>query len=245
MKSDWEVAQEKYWSNLSIKYDSLYTSTWSSFEDRQLQEWITQLCAGKTGQLLDLGCGTGLGYKLLRQAAPHIEYEGVDISGEMLDKMRTNFPKARTRKLSIDDLGNIRPSSYHFVLALNSAMSFASDTDLAFKNVFRILDHGGVAFLSFLSRYSLRRLLSLRVGAVENFSTRNSSSALGSVPANTMTPAALKSAAVQCGFINVSVLSQGVLAGVVERTFVLPLERRLVRLCPALAHCQYLVAKKA
>jgi ubiquinone/menaquinone biosynthesis C-methylase UbiE len=235
---------EKYWSRLSGAYDSFYQSEWSKFEDSQLLEWLTAACIDHDGCALDLGCGTGLGYQLLRQAAPRLQYQGIDISAEMLSRLREKFPEAQARLMSIDELHSIPNCEYQVVMALNSVLSFSSDVAETLHQAFRILAPGGTLLVSALNKHSLRRLVSLRFGPIEAFSTRNSGASAESVPAHVLSATCLRTLASDVGFESPVVMPQGILAGVLERRFAIPLERGLQRIIPRLSHCLYLHARR-
>jgi ubiquinone/menaquinone biosynthesis C-methylase UbiE len=236
-------AQQKYWSRVSSQYDSLYSNEWSLFEDMQVRRWIEEIGVGG-GRLLDLGCGTGLGYFLSACQAKGFEYEGIDISQDMLDQMSRKYPQAMTRNLSLEELDCLPSSGYRNILALNSVLSYSGDFYELIRQIFRLLEPGGVFLVSALNRYSLRRITRLKILSEETFQTRNADKGLGGVPARTISRGAFAKMAIDEGFEDVLVKSQGVLAGVCERPKLLPLEKQLQSLVPCLGHCIYLSGRR-
>lgn len=244
MTINWRKAQQEYWSNISKEYDSLYLSDWSQFEDKQVQMWIELLCANSDGRLLDLGCGTGLGYQLATTISRSIDYEGIDISAEMLDRMRQKFPGANTRLLSLEELDEVPEESYQYIVALSSVLSFSENFPVVMQQIFRVLKPGGAILVSALNRFSLRRVVRLQLGAVEKFCTRNARHQFRSTPAQTISPSSFKHIAKQVGFYSPTILPLGILAGVLEHKELIRLEAGLTKVFPGLAHSLYLHARK-
>lgn len=58
----------------------------------QAFEMIPSLLPVSCGNLLDLGCGTGLELKEIFKRFPDLIVTGIDLTREMLDKLKHNFP---------------------------------------------------------------------------------------------------------------------------------------------------------
>lgn len=65
---------------------------------KKLYEWMGELVPDKTETLLDLGCGTGLELDEIFRYHPQIEVTGIDLSADMLAKLREKHPD---KKLSL------------------------------------------------------------------------------------------------------------------------------------------------
>lgn len=53
---------------------------------------MAQLVPSDTRKLLDLGCGTGLELSEIFSALPDVKVTGIDLCGEMLDRLKSKFP---------------------------------------------------------------------------------------------------------------------------------------------------------
>ena len=84
---NWANKQKDYWDSISGEYDSLYGDTWSRLENSQVLGQLMNIPALQTAnRVLDVGCGTGLGYELCEQVINKpFEYVGIDISPEMVN----------------------------------------------------------------------------------------------------------------------------------------------------------------
>ena len=54
---------------------------------------LTKLIPNGCKKLLDLGCGTGLELHEIFKKIPDLEVTGIDLTKEMLDKLKSNFPE--------------------------------------------------------------------------------------------------------------------------------------------------------
>jgi len=69
------------------------------------------------GSVLDVGCGTGVMFELLRERRPDIDYLGVDVTAQFVAAARDRFPAdaARFQEGSLYDLAKL-PGAYDAVL---------------------------------------------------------------------------------------------------------------------------------
>jgi SAM-dependent methyltransferase len=67
--------------------------------------------------VLDVGCGTGVMFELLRERRPDIDYRGVDVTAQFVVAARERFPAAAARfqESSLYDLATL-PGDYDAVL---------------------------------------------------------------------------------------------------------------------------------
>lgn len=234
-----------YWNNLAPTYDSLYASIWSRWEDEETKAWLIREVAPNAGVILDLACGTGLGYGLLRPSDQDIGYVGIDISTEMLSQFSKLHPSADCRVGSIDDLSIFQVGEFDRIICLNAAFSFSQDQRQALAEMHRILAKGDVIFISVLNRSSLRRLVRLKFSRNEDFVTRGADAAGGFVTATTFTLKEAKQLLKSSGFSVVDCFHQGVLAGVAEYSALISTERIVRQAVPFLSHTLNIVAKRS
>lgn len=82
---------EKFFACRSHGYDRHMQENVSSFEDfyRIIAQPIPQ--TKEPVKILDLGCGTGLELEAILKRAPRALITGIDLSGEMLEKLREKY----------------------------------------------------------------------------------------------------------------------------------------------------------
>ena len=61
------------------------------------------------GSVLDVGCGTGVMFELIRERRPDVEYHGIDVTAQFVAAARERFPDdaARFREGSLYDLDRL------------------------------------------------------------------------------------------------------------------------------------------
>ncbi len=235
--------QRSYWDKKSEIYDSLYTTEWSLNEDSQIAEALKTIFSLEDSlSILDLGCGTGLGYEMIGRQH---KYVGLDISYGMLRKFKQKHPNANVVCATANASARLFASNYFdFVISLNTAMSFFGNSKLTAEAVHAILKPGGIAFLSFLNRYSLRRFLRMQYDSTEIYNTRNSSSDAGFTSANTVSEGDLLSIYSDAGFRIDGFYYQSVLGGVAEKSNLIRLEKILSSRFGFLGHAINIVVCK-
>ena len=177
-----------YWDKIAHQYDNLYNNPWSEFEDAQTATILTrELHLAGGSHVLDIGCGNGLGYRLLQGETIQLDYTGIDISREMLSQLQRRHPEAQTILGSADQaLQTIADESVDFAFAINTAASFPPNTDIVMRHISRILRRSGRFSLSFLNQHSLRRYISGKSDVIEVYKTRGDNIVDGGVNAITM-----------------------------------------------------------
>jgi SAM-dependent methyltransferase len=105
--------------------------TWRRFTPAQVKDFLRvghegrdhpsrlrtiELLDGMTS-VLDVGCGTGVMFELLRERRPDIDYLGIDVTAQFVTAARERFPTdaTRFREGSLYDLGRL-PGVYDAVL---------------------------------------------------------------------------------------------------------------------------------
>lgn len=73
------------------RYRQGYMGHWSAFEKSRLLELISKLKLPEKGTALDFGCGRGIFTQVIKQALPHWEVYGCDISTPAIEYAKKHF----------------------------------------------------------------------------------------------------------------------------------------------------------
>lgn len=216
---EWELRHRLYWDKLSSNYDSTYKDSWSTYENRLVQERLTALVSRGTDSLrvVEFGCGTGLGYSLLRNATERqFDYTGIDLSPGMLKTFKArhsgveDLVNAPLESMSRDQFSNV-----DLVFAIFTSGSYV---DLELPDLLSLL-HGwlkpqcGVIYLSFLNRSSLKHIVRWGFRHRIEYASRHTS--IGRVPVRRYSRLDLTQACDAFGMKS-EVYSLGPFAGVLE-----------------------------
>jgi ubiquinone/menaquinone biosynthesis C-methylase UbiE len=230
-----------YWDQVAPRYDALYQTQWSLAENRRLAKHLNELMRpGAT--VLDIGCGTGLGYSLL-SSNENYEYHGIDPSPAMLELCARKCPSAMLVPGVASDLRAYADEQFDLVIAVFNVMSYEERIGAALDEIRRVLRRGGVGYLSFLNRSALRRLTRGAIGRWEVYGTR------GAAPINapvcrTYTRRELRRAFDAAGLKAQQICTTSVLAGVAETRWFIPLDALLTRVVPWLGHTNDVICRK-
>ncbi len=113
-------------------------------------EWIKYLLALLPNKpyvkILDLGCGTGIAYEVIRGVFPETEYVGVDLSEKMILAGRRKYPKA---KFMVMDCENLEfPDDYFDVVIARSILHHIPDPERSLREIKRVLVKDGLVVIS-------------------------------------------------------------------------------------------------
>ena len=134
------VNVRRYYDGVAAGYDELYGDMRAIAENEVIAQKIEGAFAKPTS-VLDLGCGTGLGRRLVTCE----EYFGIDLSGKMLALAREKYPGEAFQQEAIECLELKR--SYDVVVSLFGVMSHLTDPGLQVRRLAHWASRG--AFLMF------------------------------------------------------------------------------------------------
>lgn len=238
------VDQSAYWNEIAQGYDQLYSNQWSLLEDRLVCKRLSSIDYNHQGIVLDLACGTGHGYELLRASLGTEKYQGVDISQAMLDQMAIKHPNLSTMCGTMNDLSSLPTSHYALVTVFYSSASYTNDPLRLLREIHRLLEPQGYLYYSALTKTSLRRILHAKRGALEFYKTRGDTTNAIGVESVALSRRQIRATAVAAGFQLISLRGHGALAGVCEHPIAWPPSRFIDMTMPFFSHSQDLIARK-
>ena len=241
---DWDSEQVAYWNKIAKRYDRLYSNSWSKAEDEQTRQLLSQVINTNGCRILDLACGTGLGYDLCKSLINDFQYVGLDISRGMIEKLESKYPEVSSRVGEMADLSYFSSDSFDVVMSLYTSFSFTDKPKQTLCEIHRVLKPGGSVFISCLNCWSFRRLFHGKWKRYENYRTRNSQALRSSVPAWTYSRRQLSKLFLDSGFSSTAVHGQSCLAGVIEHQLLWRCNLIVSQMLPDLCHTLNVVAVK-
>lgn len=232
--------QRAYWDAVAHIYDDLYTSPWAMRENELVLQGLSWLQALPSPRVLDIGCGTGLGYEFCKAVNPNVQYTGLDISAHMLSQFRHKHPDV---PLICADMAAATLPDKHFdvVVSFFASVSYASSLVPVLAAIDRVLVPGGYVRLSVFNESSLRRIMQ-RQGQrqTEAYGTRGHDlifdASADKAEVIAYSAATLKDACRAYGWEAIRTTALSAFAEIYERPWVWPFDRALCRLAPRLAH---------
>jgi SAM-dependent methyltransferase len=105
------MATEGRWDDFTPEQVDSFLRGRSEGRDHPSRVKVVDLLDG-LGSLLDVGCGTGVMFEVMRDCRPDVDYMGVDVTEKFIAAARARFPSDATRFLrcSIDDLPSLARS---------------------------------------------------------------------------------------------------------------------------------------
>lgn len=113
-------------------------------------ELIEKLHLNQDSSVLDVGCGTGILYPLIKEKGA--KYKGIDISGNMVKKFLNIYPEADVFNSDFEE-NILCKNAFDYVIIFNSIPHF-NNLEGVFKNAYDSLKNGG----SFIIAHSKTRL---------------------------------------------------------------------------------------
>jgi len=144
----------------AAEYDHCYRSEQAQEEDLEIRRLFLGLFQEETSWL-DLGCGTGFGYSLLKNGAGYL---GVDIDKDMIAICRSKYPKASFLHLGAEE---VYPGYYQSIMALFSINYFS------WKSIIRLAKDTKKGFIISYSRPYLNGSASVYAGKTGIFARKH------------------------------------------------------------------------
>ncbi len=108
-----------------------------------------------SGNLLEIGCGTGRGVAVLSDKINH--YTGVDKNTELLEKLSGEYPSFKFIDMFLPPLKDIPSDTYDFVITFQVIEHIEND-DFFLQEAARVLKPGGKLYLTTVNKkFSLTR----------------------------------------------------------------------------------------
>ena len=130
---------QKFYDQLAAEWDLMFTA-----EDlERLSHLVESLNIEPGSEIIDLGCGTGILFDILRRlVGPNGTVTGVDFSIEMARKAHRNFPFENVNVVDAD-VSNLpfRDNSFDFAISFAAFDNF-SDKQKALMEIHRVLKEG-------------------------------------------------------------------------------------------------------
>jgi ubiquinone/menaquinone biosynthesis C-methylase UbiE len=237
----WDAQQIAFWDKVAPSYDQIYKSEWNRLEDAHVQKqlgWVAQVPGCR---VLDLGCGTGLGYEMCRAINESVQYTGMDISAGMIEQCRQRWPELAFDVGGMADLSRYPDNSFDAVISLYSAFSHSQAVAATVAEMYRVVRPGQRILIAALNRWTLYRVLSLQWGPTMAIHADQKEM---SAPARLYGRRELKGIFEAAGFTDVQVAGFGVLGYILEHHAIWPLDLRLARFAPGLGYTLLVQGKK-
>ena len=133
MNEFFNIRADMYDSHMldDLRLDEFYTAIFECFDN-------------PVKHLLDLGCGTGLELERLFKRFPNMEVTGIDLSEEMLNKLKEKYPGKKLRVICGSYFDTDFDGIYDHILSTYSLHHFSeeSKTEL-YKKIHASMESGG------------------------------------------------------------------------------------------------------
>lgn len=126
-------------------------------EHRARYEWavpfLNELFPGEKVRVLDLGCGTGYGSRMLAEAGHHVT--GTDLAPEAIEHCRRMSSGKPNETYAVEDACNLQQPSESFDVVINfEVIEHVPLPNRVAAEAFRVLKDGGSLILSTPNRYN-------------------------------------------------------------------------------------------
>lgn len=113
---------------------------------KKLYEWMGELVPDQTRTLLDLGCGTGLELDEIFRHHPQIEVTGIDLSSDMLAKLREKHPNKKLHLIVADYFQQpFGTACYDVAVSFETLHHYKAEKKLSlFRKLYQSLKPGGI-----------------------------------------------------------------------------------------------------
>ena len=145
MESDKIELMDEYFNSRVDVYDEIHQQTGISW-GKQIRDIVSEYIPREKSRILDLGCGTGLELEEIFKKSPKSEIVCVDISKEMLKKLKEKYDKYNVTIINENFLNlNLGKEQYDFVISVMALHHFLIDDKLKlYKSISRSLKSSGL-----------------------------------------------------------------------------------------------------
>jgi len=242
--SNKQLDDRDYWDSMAPVYAGLYDNDWSHLEDRFISNIVGDILWREDPPIiLDVGCASRSIYsKLPNNRAT--TYIGLDYSLAMLENNPLNRIKntmlinGQMEKIPLGD------RSADLTMALFGTCSYSNDIESFLRELRRVAKQDGLVLLSFLSRFSLLRLLKFQLVKNGRLETRVDNLSDNGPRVHFYTPDAARALVELAGFKSTFITGEGVLAGLFERPALWSINHLLSQSVPGLSHSFAIVVSK-
>lgn len=157
---DRALKTRQFFNAVADHWDSLNREVLGGFDlPRAVAEQVSGQLSGKTGVVVDLGCGTGLVLEQLQELSWPLQLIGVDGSPRMLELARRRLRETEGLSLRIGELDHLplKDHEAHFAI-LNLVLHHLSDPEKALREIRRVLHPGGFLLLTDFDRHVQERM---------------------------------------------------------------------------------------
>lgn len=229
------AATVDFWNEIAPVYDNLYKQAWSVRENEFVRQSLTWLKEMRSPRILDIGCGTGLGYRLCKTVNPSIRYTGIDVSTHMIAQCKQKHPAAELIVGDMTQLSQLCDDRFDAVLSFFASPSYAPSLNALLDEITCVIKPGGYIRLSVFNKTALRRLLSFQFRDTEAYGTRNAPIA-DDCTVTTYTLRRLKQQAIDRGWQYLQTDAFSVLGRLYENPKLWQMDRAMCTVLPQLAH---------
>lgn len=121
-----------YWDHVAEGNGNYY---WGDFDNKARQLLIKLIENGES--VLDVGCGTGFAYELIKRSGKQISYQGFDYSEKMIEHCHKRYPEASFIVKRVEQLTDYPDNSFDTVYSRHGIESY-KDWAEAVKQMFRV-----------------------------------------------------------------------------------------------------------
>ena len=143
----------------------------------------------------------------------------------------------------MNKLDDMPAGDFDIVLSLFGSLSFAENPSRVIEQAKSKLRESGKILFSVYSRWSLRRLLTKKSGAVEQFKTRHSKLRTLSAPAHVFSKREIGNIILGAGFSTCDITGMSFFGGLIENPKLWSLDRFLSRSLPNWGHILHVAAE--
>ena len=133
--------------NDTIEYSQIFFQRLlKGVDEHDLKRWKRLIKYYRGGRFVDLGCLDSLAPVIVKEQYPTEEVWGIDLVKDAIEEMARRFPFVYYQTGDIYDTRF--PDNYFNYAVCGEVIEHLDDPTLFFKEVFRILKHGGMLALS-------------------------------------------------------------------------------------------------